>query len=58
MREGRVILETGGVGYSVCMETQTLSAPTRQPRFLRASFASRDDDVVIVRQLARYRFLR
>jgi DNA-binding Lrp family transcriptional regulator len=41
------------------MEMQT---PTRRPRFRRASeppaFRVTDDDVVIVRQLARYRFLR
>ena len=44
------------------METQSLSEPTRRPRFRRASeppaFRLTDDDVVIVRQLARYRFLR
>lgn len=44
------------------MDMQTLSAPTRRPRFRRASeppaFRLTDDDVVIVRQLARYRFLR
>jgi len=44
------------------MDAQTLVAPTRRPRFRRASepFAFRltDDDVVIVRQLARHRFLR
>src|SRR5207244_11298041 len=37
-------------------------APTRRPRFPRPSappaFRLTDDDVVIVRQLARYRFLR
>ena len=40
----------------------TLDAPTRRPRFRRApeppTFRVTDDDVVIVRQLARYRFLR
>lgn len=44
------------------MDTQTLTAPTRRPRFRRApeppAFRLTDDDVVIVRQLARYRFLR
>jgi len=44
------------------MDTQTLSAPTRRPRFRRApeppAFRVTDDDVVIIRQLARYRFLR
>src|SRR4249919_2216781 len=44
------------------MDAQTLVAPTRRPRFRRASeppaFRLTDDDVVIVRQLARYRFLR
>jgi protein involved in plasmid replication-relaxation len=44
------------------MDSQTLSASTRRPRFRRASeppaFRVTDDDVVIIRQLARYRFLR
>lgn len=44
------------------MDTQTLTAPTRRPRFRRApeppAFRLTDDDVIIVRQLARYRFLR
>jgi hypothetical protein len=44
------------------METQSLAAPTRRPRFRRASeppaFRLTDDDVAIVRQLARHRFLR
>jgi len=44
------------------MDAQTLTAPSRRPRFRRASeppaFRVTDDDVVIVRQLARYRFLR
>src|ERR1700716_3861285 len=44
------------------MQTQSLSAPTRRPRFRRASeppaFRLTDDDVEIVRQLARHRFLR
>ena len=39
-----------------------VSAPARRPRFRRASeppaFRLTDDDIVIVRQLARYRFLR
>jgi hypothetical protein len=43
------------------MDPQTRSAP-RRPRFRRApeppAFRLTDDDVVIVRQLARYRFLR
>ena len=49
-------------GYNVCMDAQTLVAPTRRPRFRRASeppaFRLTDDDVHIVRQLARHRFLR
>ncbi len=44
------------------MDAQTLIAPTRRPRFRRASeppaFRLTDDDVEIVRQLARHRFLR
>ena len=44
------------------MDAQTISTPTRRPRFRRASeppaFRLTDDDIVIVRQLARYRFLR
>ena len=44
------------------METATVSSPTRLPRFRRASeppvFRLTDDDVKIVRQLARHRFLR
>src|SRR5260370_9839819 len=44
------------------MDVQTLVAPSRRPRFRRASeppaFRLTDDDIIIVRQLARYRFLR
>jgi hypothetical protein len=44
------------------METAAISSPTRLPRFRRASeppaFRLTDDDVEIVRQLARHRFLR
>jgi hypothetical protein len=44
------------------METQSFVTPTRRPRFRRASeppaFRVTDDDVAIVRQLARHRFLR
>jgi hypothetical protein len=44
------------------MDTQTVDAPIRRPRFRRAAeppaFRLTDDDVIIVRQLARYRFLR
>lgn len=44
------------------MNDATPSAPTRRPRFRRASeppaFRVTDDDVVIVRLLARHRFLR
>ena len=46
----------------VCMDAQTLVAPTRRPRFRRASepppFRLTNDDVHIVRQLARHRFLK
>jgi DNA-binding Lrp family transcriptional regulator len=48
--------------YNSVMETVLVSSPTRLPRFRRASeppaFRLTDDDVTIVRQLARYRFLR
>ena len=44
------------------MENVAVSTLTRRPRFRRASeppaFRLTDDDIVIVRQLARYRFLR
>jgi len=44
------------------MPSQPLAAPTRRPRFRRAAeppaFRVTDDDVAIVRQLARHRFLR
>ena len=44
------------------MDAQSTTAPARRPRFRRApeppAFRITDDDVVIVRQLARYRFLR
>jgi Replication-relaxation len=44
------------------METAVISSPTRLPRFRRASeppaFRLTDDDVEIVRQVARHRFLR
>ena len=44
------------------MDAQTLVTPTRRPRFRRASeppaLRLTDDDVHIVRQLARHRFLR
>jgi DNA-binding Lrp family transcriptional regulator len=44
------------------MDVQLAVAPTRRPRFRRASeplaFRLTDDDVEIVRQLARHRFLR
>jgi hypothetical protein len=44
------------------MDGSTIVLPMRRPRFRRASeppaFRVTDDDVVIVRQLARYRFLR
>src|SRR5438067_11067979 len=44
------------------MDLQTFVAPTRRPRFRRASeppaFRLTDDDVEIVRYLARHRFLR
>jgi plasmid stabilization system protein ParE len=48
--------------YNVYMQTQSLATPTRRPRFRRASeppaFRITDDDVAIVRRLARHRFLR
>jgi Replication-relaxation len=48
--------------YNGCMEMQSPAAPTRRPRFRRApeppAFRVTDDDVQIVRQLARHRFLR
>ena len=44
------------------MDVQTLAVSTRRPRFRRASeppaFRLTDDDVHIVRQLARHRFLK
>ena len=44
------------------MQTQFLPVPTRRPRFRRAAeppaFRLTDDDVEIIRQLARHRFLR
>src|SRR6202049_4540057 len=44
------------------MDVQSIVAPTRRPRFRRApeppAFRVTDDDVAIVRQLARHRFLR
>src|SRR6266436_4695310 len=44
------------------MDTATITTPIRRPRFRRASeplaFRVTDDDVEIVRQLARHRFLR
>ena len=44
------------------MQAQKLAVPSRRPRFRRASeppaFRVTDDDVEIVRQLARHRFLR
>src|SRR6266436_5503359 len=51
-----------GRGYNVYMDTQSLVAPIRRPRFHRApeppAFRLTDDDVAIVRHLARHRFLR
>jgi hypothetical protein len=48
--------------YNFGMETAIIPSPTRLPRFRRASeppiFRLTDDDVEIVRQLARHRFLR
>jgi len=44
------------------MQTETIIAPGRRPRFRRASdppaFRLTDDDIEIVRLLARHRFLR
>ncbi len=49
-------------GTIVSMEVQTTVLPLRRPRFRRAAappaFRLTDDDVTIVRQLARHRFLR
>ena len=51
-----------GVWYNGCMDAEIALTPARRPRFRRASeppaFRLTDDDIVIVRQLARYRFLR
>src|SRR5579862_7696852 len=48
--------------YNCGMDVATVERPTRRPRFRRASeppaFRLTDDDVEIVRQVARYRFLR
>jgi len=48
--------------YNEYMDVATITETTRRPRFRRASeppaFRLTDDDVIIVRQLARYRFLR
>ena len=50
------------VWYNWGMDASTVSTPVRRPRFRRASeppaFRLTDDDIDIVRQLARYRFLR
>ena len=49
-------------GYNECMDVATITEPARRPRFRRASqppaFRLTDDDVAIVRHLARHRFLR
>jgi hypothetical protein len=49
------------IGFNVQMQTQSSVARTRRPRFRRAweppAFRLTDDDVKIVRQLARHRFL-
>src|ERR1700674_2010766 len=49
-------------GYNFGMDIETIAAPMRRPRFRRASeppaFRLTEDDIVIVRQLARHRFLR
>ena len=51
-----------GSRYNCCMDLQSVIAPTRRPRFRRApeppAFRLTDDDVHIVRQLARHRFLK
>ncbi|MBI4275088.1 MAG: replication-relaxation family protein [Rhizobiales bacterium] len=50
------------IRYNGPMDVQLAVAPTRRPRFRRASqppaFRLTNDDVVIIRQLARHRFLR
>ncbi len=49
-------------GYNECVDVATITEPIRRPRFRRASeppvFRLTDDDVEIVRLLARHRFLR
>src|SRR5713226_3536516 len=49
-------------GIISSMDVAAIERPTRRPRFRRASeppaFRLTDDDVEIVRQLARFRFLR
>ena len=49
-------------GYNESMDVATIAEPTRRPRFRRApeppAFRVTDDDVAIVRHLARHRFLR
>jgi hypothetical protein len=55
-------LITSAQWYNCGMEIAAVERPTRRPRFRRASeppaFRLTDDDVEIVRQLARFRFLR
>src|SRR4249919_859685 len=51
-----------GSRYNCCMDLQSTVTPTHRPRFRRASeppaFRLTDDDVEIIRQLARHRFLK
>ncbi len=61
VRDGRGS-KVGAQRYNASMELQTTVTPLRRPRFRRAAappaFRLTDDDLVIVRQLARHRFLR
>src|SRR5258708_35190459 len=55
-------LAASGAWYNGSMDVAAVEKPTRRPRFRRASeppaFRLTDGDVEIVRQLARFRFLR
>src|SRR6202163_4622657 len=63
-KRGHRSLMSAASCYNNCMSNTTIttSKSIRRPRFRRAAeppaFRLTDDDVVIVRQLARYRFLR
>ncbi len=55
-------MAASGQRYNFDMDAAVIASPARLPRFRRASeppaFRLTDDDVEIVRQLARHRFLR